>query len=234
MKKAGIIGGVGPASTLDYYGGIISGVRAKSNSGDYPRLVIDSVNMAEMLGYISENRLDKLIGLLVDAIEHLAAAGADFAAIASNTPHIVFERLNERSKIPLISIVDATCQYAAQAGCRRAVVLGTRFTMRSGLYSGALERYGIEAVLPDERMQNQVHGIIFPNLEDGIVLPEDKAKLIEISGKLISSSKADALVLGCTELPLAIKPGDIDTMLLDTMRIHIEAIVREILSEAKS
>lgn len=230
MKKAGIIGGIGPASTLDYYSGIIGGVRGRAKDENYPRLVIDSVNMAEMIGYISANEPDKLIGLLVGSVGHLAAAGADFAAIASNTPHIVFDEVSERSAIPLISIVDAACRYAVHAGCCKAVVLGTLFTMRSGLYSKALERHGIEAVLPDEQTQNEVWGLIYPNLENGLVIPGDKARLVEIAKRLVDSSKADALLLGCTELPLAIKPGDIDTLLLDTMQIHIEAIVNEIMT----
>ncbi len=230
MKRAGIIGGIGPASTLDYYSGIISGVREKSNGDDYPLLVIDSINMTEMIGYIADNDWDKLVCLLVSSIDRLAAAGADFAAIASNTPHIVFDATRERSKLPLISIVDATCRYAVEAGCRRAVVLGTLFTMRSGLYSHTLERYGIETVVPDDRTQNEVWGLIYPNLENGIVIPGDKARLVEIAQKLLDTSQADALVLGCTELPLAIKPGDIDTVLVDTMRIHIDEITREILA----
>jgi aspartate racemase len=230
MKKAGIIGGIGPASTLDYYTGIINGVRKRSDSADYPTLVIDSVNMTEMLGYVSENHREKLVGLLAGAVDHLAAAGADFAAIASNTPHIVFDEVRKRSKLPLLSIVDETCRYAAGMGCQRVVVLGTLFTMRSGLYTDALKRLGIEAVVPDDRTKEEVHGVIFPNLEDGIVLTEDKAKLLEISERLLAASKADALVLGCTELPLAIKPGDLDTVLLNTTQIHIEAIIREILA----
>lgn len=229
MKKAGIIGGIGPASTLDYYSGIISGVRERAKGEDYPRLVIDSINMTEMVGYAEINAWDKVTEILVTSVGHLAAAGADFAAMASNTPHIVFNELNERSKIPLISIVEATCRYAAEAGCRRVIVLGTRFTMRSGLYTGALERYGIQAVVPDDWTKEEVHGIIFPNLENGLVLPEDKARLLGISNRLIDASKADGLLLGCTELPLAIKPGDVDTILLDTVKIHIDAIIREIL-----
>ena len=230
MKKAGIIGGIGPASTLDYYSGIVNGVRERSNSEDYPHLVIDSVNMTEMIGYITENEWDKLIGLLVSSIDNLADAGADFAAIASNTPHIVFDAVRERSRLPLISIVEATCCYAEQIGCRRAAVLGTLFTMQSGLYTRALEKYGIEAFVPDDRMQHEIYGLFFPNLENGIVVAEDRVKLIEISQGFVASSGADALVLGCTELPLAIKPGDIDTVILDTVQIHVEAIVRQILA----
>ncbi len=230
MKKVGIIGGIGPASTLDYYNGIISGVRELTKNEDYPKLVIDSVNMTEMIGYITENAWDKVTGLLVAATHHLAAAGADFAVMASNTPHIVFDALQAQSKLPLISIVDETCKYAANIGCRHVAVLGTLFTMRSGLYTKAFKKYGIDAFVPDEETQKEVYSLFFPNLENGIVIEEDRAKLIEIARRFVISTKADALVLGCTELPLAIKPGDIDTTILDTVQIHIGAIIKEILS----
>ena len=230
MKKVGIIGGIGPASTMDYYSGIIRGVRELTKSEEYPRLIIDSVNMTEMIGYVAGSQWDKLIALLLASIDHLVAAGANFAAIASNTPHLVFDEVQAKSKLPLISIVEETCRYAKRIGCGRAAVLGTLFTMRSRLYSEAFERYGIRAFVPEDRVQKEVYGIIFPNLENGIVLAEDKGRLLDISRNLISAVNADALVLGCTELPLAIKPSDLEITLLDTARIHIEAIVKEILA----
>jgi aspartate racemase len=186
--------------------------------------------MTEMIGYVAAGDTEGLTALLAGAVEEAAAAGADFAAIASNTPHIVFDAVRARSRLSLISIVEETCRYAQRTGCSRVVVLGTLFTMSSGLYTNAFERCGIQAFVPDEKGQEEVYGIIFPNLENGIVLREDKARLLEISEKLIQSHSADALVLGCTELPLAIKPGDLEVALLNTAQIHIEAIVRAIIS----
>ncbi len=230
MKKVGIVGGIGPASTLDYYDGIIKGVRKLSQGEDNPRIVINSINITEMIGYVGDEDSDKLTALLTGAVDELAAAGADFAGMASNTPHIVFDAVQTRSKLSLISIVEETCRAAVRLGCRRVAVLGTLFTMSSGLYTDALEKQGIEAFVPDARDQEAVNRIIFPNLESGVVLEEERAELLDISKKLIRDCGADALLLGCTELPLAIKPGDLDTVLLNTAQIHIDAIVREILS----
>jgi aspartate racemase len=229
MKKAGIVGGIGPVSTPDYYLGIINGYRERSQNGDYPEIVIDSINMTEMVEYVSERRYDELVMLLARSVANLEAAGADFAAIASNTPHIVFDEVRMRSKLPLISIVEETCIYAQKAGWMRAAVLGTLFTMQSGMYVQAFERYGINAFVPEAKMQETVHGIIFPNLEDGIVLQEDKKKLLETAEELVRTTNADVLVLGCTELPLAIRQEDISTPVLNTTQIHIDAIVRELL-----
>jgi len=228
MKKIGIIGGIGPASTLDYYSGVVSGYRAKINDGNYPKIVINSVNMAEMLSYVSGKDWDNLVNMLLAAINELAAAGAEFAAVASNTPHIVFDRIKQRSPLPLISIVGATCEYAQSKSCKKVIVLGTRFTMSSGLYSEAFKKYDIAAIVPSEQEQAEIHGIIFPNLEDGIIVPEDKQRMLAIADKLIAEHNADALVLGCTELPLMIKDGDLNTLLLNTAQIHIDAIVNYI------
>jgi len=138
VKKVGIVGGIGPVSTLDYYSGIINGCRAKANDDNYPEIVIDSINMTEMLSYVSNEDWDSLVNMLLNAIKNLANAGANFAAIASNTPHIVFDKVQKKSALPLISIVEATSAYVQERGCKSVVVLGTRFTMSNGLYSDAL------------------------------------------------------------------------------------------------
>ena len=225
LKKVGIIGGIGPASTLDYYSGIIDGYRAQVNDGNYPEMVIDSVNMTEMLSYVERKDWNALTEMMVGAINQLKAAGAQLIAIASNTPHTVFDRIKMRSPLPLVSIVDATIVYAQAKGVKKAVVIGTRFTMRSGLYANAFSKFNIPTVTPSIIEQEEIHGIIFPKLEEGIVDLNDKNKLLALANRLIFEHDADALVLGCTELPLMIKENDIDTLLINTTQIHIDAIV---------
>ena len=228
MKKVGIIGGIGPMSTIDYYCGIINGVRAKTNDDNYPEVLINSINMTKMLMLIANDNWESIIDMLLVAIKDLAVAGADFAAIASNTPHIVFDRIQRQSALPLISIVDATCEYAQTMNVKKAVAIGTRTTMRNGLYTKALDKYNISAIVPSESDQIAIENIIFPKLEDGIVVPEDKLKMLEIVESLIARHNGDALILGCTELPLMIKEDDIDIMMLNTTQIHIDAIVNYI------
>jgi len=228
MKKVGIIGGIGPVSTLDYYSGIISGVRAKKDCDDYPEIVIDSVNMTEMVSYISNEDWGSLVNMLLKSIKNLANAGADFAVIASNTPHIVFDKVQNESVLPLISIVDATCACVRREGCKSVVVIGTRFTMSSGLYSDAFKKYDITAIVPSENEQTVIHGIIFPKLEDGVVVPEDKKTMLTITRDLLSKHNADGLILGCTELPLMIKDDDLDTLIFNTTQIHVDAIVNSL------
>ena len=229
MKKTGIIGGIGPASTLDYYSGIINGYRAKTGADDYPEIIIDSINMTGMLSAVQNRDWDALAAIIVDAINNLASAGADFAAIASNTPHIVFDRVQKQSSLPLISIVDETCKIAKAKGCKKIVVIGTSFVMGNGLYPEAFDKYSILSAVPSESQQEAIHNLIFPNLENGIVVPEDKKKMLEIVTELIAEHRADSLVLGCTELPLMIQDGDIDTIILNATQIHIDAIINYIL-----
>ena len=228
MKIPGIIGGVGPASTLDYYTGIIDGCRSKFGGNDYPEVLISSINMNEVITYVRNKDWDALVDKLADTVSALADAGADFAVLSANTLHIVFDRVAERSRIPLISIVDETCRYARSRECRKVLVIGTYFTMSSGIYPAAFKRYGIDAVVPSDQEQQRIHSLFFPNLENGIVIPEDKQQMLELLSRLILEHNADALVLGCTELPLMIKEGDLDIPLIDTTKIHIASIVDSI------
>jgi len=230
VKKIGIVGGIGPASTLDYYKGIIEGYRAGGIRDDYPLMVIDSLNLTEMYNLVSTKQWDLFTAKLVDSIESLAASGAEFAAMAANTAHIVFDEVTKQSPLPLISIVEETCKYATARNCKSVVILGTAFTMSSGLYSEAFAKYGISAFVPPADEQQAIHGIIFPNLQEGIVLPEDKKTMLQIAKRMIREHDADALILGCTELPLIIKNEDLDTLLLDTTQIHIDAILSYMLA----
>jgi aspartate racemase len=229
MKKVGIVGGLGPESTIMYYKEIIAGYQKFVKTGDYPLIVIDSVNMTKLLGYLENKQKEDLVSYIVNSLKHLAAAGADFAAISSNTPHIVFEKVKEQSPLPLISIIEETCRFSKNNGYKKVVVLGTKFTMSSRMYRDSFEKYNMKAFTPDEASQTTINNIIYPNLENGIILPEDKLRMINIAEKEISNIHADALVLGCTELPLMIKQEDITTPLINTTQIHIDAIIQELL-----
>ena len=224
MKKAGIIGGIGPASTLDYYRGIVEGYR-KRTGGDYPEIVIDSVDMNEIVHLVQSKDWEVLTEKLVCSVNNLANAGADFAAMSSNTLHIVFDDVEKGSPIPLISIVDETCRYTKAKGCKKVLMIGTLSMMRSGAYIKAFEEYGIAAAVPSDKDQEYIHSLFFPNLENGIVVQEDKKKMLAVLNRLIAEHNADALVLGCTELPLMIKDGDLDIPIINTTQIHIDSIV---------
>jgi len=230
MKKLGLIGGLGPASTPDYYLGIIDGYRRRTGDINYPEIIIYSVNMTETTGHAERGEWDEVALQISGAADSLARAGADFAAIASNTPHIVFGEISGRSPIPMISIVDETCKFAARAGYKRVLVIGTLFTMESGLYDVPLAEHGIAPLTPDGGDRKRIYSLFFPNLENGIVVPEDRTEMLKLVDQIAYDQRADSLLLGCTELPLMIKPGDVRVPVIDTTRVHIDSIVDHLIN----
>jgi aspartate racemase len=226
----GIIGGLGPASTTDYYNGIINGFRAAAQEDIYPRLIVYSVNMTDILADVSAKRYDLLAEKLADTVQQLKNAGADFALIASNTPHVVFDRLKKISPLPLISIVDATVAYTAAHNWKRVLFTGTLFTMNNTFYPESFGEAGIECIMPSPEARQKIHSIIFPDLEQGIVTPEMKARFQAVCNPIIAAAESagrpvDAVVLGCTEIPLLIHDGDLPVPVINTTAVHIAAAV---------
>ena len=229
MKKFGLVGGVGYLATLDYYKNINEGFKARlenpPKSGSNPPIVIESINIADAYNFVQQKNWKDFAKLFSDAVCRLHGAGAEFAAIAANTAHIVFDDIQDASPIPLIGIVDETCKRAKEQGIKKMIIFGTDFTMSSGMYEEKCKQFDIEAISPNEIDRKIIHDIIFPNLESGIVLEHEKEMLLSIAKKMQKEHHADALVLGCTELPFAIKKGDLEITLLDTGAIHIDAIL---------
>ncbi len=232
MKKIGIVGGLGPASTIDYYREIIEIYRNAKGEDVYPEIVIDSVNMGELVGAIKDGALDAVAAQLMKSISNLKAAGADFGAIASNSPHIVWDMMKDNMPIPMISITEAVSDYIAEKGYKKVLILATEFTMRNGLYSRVLTEKGIDWVLPDEEDITILGNIIYPNLENAIVIYEDKLKMIAIAEKYIKECGADSVLLGCTEIPLMIKQGDVSVSVINSTEIHIAKICDTLLKDS--
>lgn len=231
MQKIGIIGGLGPESTIDYYKNIISIYKKETRDSNYPEIIINSINMTEMLSYIIKQDYSKLINLLLLSISQLKNAGADFAVIASNTPHMVFDQLKNKSALPLISIVEETCKKAFSLKIKKILLIGTAFTMNSDFYQKGFSKYNINTIVPDLLEQEIIQNIIFPELEEGIVIPEKKKQLIKICNELINKENIEGIVLGCTELPLMIKENDFNIKILNTAQIHIDAIVTKLIEK---
>lgn len=231
MTTIGLVGGLGPESTLMYYKEIVARCHDASPSGQYPRVLVNSVDMTTMLAFIERGDLDGLTGYLVAAISDLERAGASFAAIASNTPHLVFDMLHKRCALPLISIVEETAHTARTQNLKRLFLTGTGFTMNARFYAEVFSRYGVDIVYPEAADRQTIHSIIFPDLENGIVRPEKRELFLDICRSAIAMHGIDGLILGCTELPLIATEADFSIPVLDTARIHIDAIVDRFLAE---
>jgi aspartate racemase len=231
LKTLGIIGGVGPESTIDYYRSLIRLYRQRTDDGSYPEIIINSIDLKREIDLVERNQLPQLAAYLLDEVEKLARTGADFGLIASNTPHIVFDDLRPRSPIPLISIVEATCEVAAKMELKRVGLFGTHFTMQGRFYPDVFSRSGIALIVPDSRDQKYVHGKYMNELVNGVFLPETRDGLLEIADRLKERQQIEALILGGTELPLILKDEMHNGLpILNTTKIHVEAAVREMLA----
>ena len=231
MKLLGIIGGIGPESTVDYYQTIVGLYRARKPDGSYPALVINSVDMQRLRNAFEVNDLAAIVDYVVPELQRLHRAGAEFGLMAANTPHIVFDELQRQSPIPLISIVAVTCEAAKARGMKRVALLGTRFTMTAPLFPDVFTREGIEVVLPEPADQDYIHEKYLGELVNGIFLPETREGLLAIVDRMAQENGIDGVILGGTELPLILRePEHRGIPFLNTTRIHCEAAVERMFS----
>jgi aspartate racemase len=230
MKILGIVGGIAPESTIDYYRRIVTSYRERMEDGSYPRILINSIDLTRMLDLIAARELDGLTEYLLDAVTRLARAGADVGLLASNTPHLVFDELQRRSPIPLISIVEATCEATRPLGLTKVALLGTRFTMQARFYPDVFSRHGIAVVAPDADEQDYIHERYLGELVQGVYHAETRERILGIVERLRERAGIQAVILGGTELPLLFRDGaECKLPLLDTTGIHAERAVGELL-----
>jgi aspartate racemase len=230
MKTLGIVGGIAPASTIEYYRMLVAGYQTRRPDGSQPPVIIDSIDMQTMLRLIASDALDEVTAYLAAEIEKLARAGAEIGLLASNTPHVVFDRLAHASRIPLISIVEATYAVAARLRLTRVGLLGTRFTMQSVAYPSVFTPRGITLIVPDEADQTWVHGKYIGELVRADYRAETRAGVLEVVERLRRQHAIDGVILGGTELPLLLGDvADAGIPFLDTGRIHVEAALDSML-----
>ncbi|HVD96501.1 MAG TPA: amino acid racemase [Candidatus Limnocylindria bacterium] len=231
MNTLGIIGGLGPESTIDYYQKIIALYRERTGDGSYPEFIIASVNLRKGLDFMDANDLAGMADYLLEGIGKLARAGADFGLISANTPHIVFDEVASKSPILLISIVEATCAAAKARNLKRLALFGTRYTMQGSFYQKVFSREGIDLLVPDPTDQDYIHNKYFSELVPGEFLPQTRAGLLAIIDRMKAKSDIDGVILAGTELPLILRDPDHNGIpILNTTKIHVEAAVAEMLS----
>jgi len=231
MKTLGIIGGLGPESTLDYYQRIIALFRERTGDMHYPEFVIVSVDLRKGLDFLDANDLRGMANYLVEGIDKLARSGADFGIISANTPHIVFDEVAPKSPIPLISIVEATCAAAKAQNLKRLALFGTRYTMQANFYPKVFAREGIELLVPDSHERDYIHDKYFSELVPGKFLADTRVGLLAIVDRMKTTNSVDGVILAGTELPLILRDATHNGIpFLDTTKIHVEAAVARMLS----
>lgn len=221
MKKIGIIGGMSPESTLYYYKKFIHVSREKFEPHFYPEFVIYSINFKEFKdnpeGWEGRKRI------LINAAKALERAGAEVIGISANTPHIVFPEVQKAINVEMVSIIDAVAEEARRRGLKKLLLLGTKTTMSMPFYKEVLKERGFEVVTPNEAEIEEINRIIFEELMFENF--KGKSYLVELIERYAKEMGIEGVILGCTELPLAIKQGDVSVEVLDTAEIHIRALI---------
>jgi len=230
MNKLGLVGGIGPASTIEYYRLAYGEYRSRVTDGSAPPIVIDSVDVNLMLNMIGKRQLPEVTEYLLGSVSNLANAGADFGLLAAHTPHIVFDAIARASPIPLISVVRTTCNAVARTGMTRVSLFGTRFTMSGRFYPDVFSEVGISIVPPLLGEQEEIHHLYTTELINGLVVPESRDRLLAIARRLREDHDVQAVILAGTELPPALKDsGDASLHFLDPSVFHVRAAIDRML-----
>ncbi len=231
MKLLGIVGGIGPESTIDYYQALIAGWRERTGDNSYPPMVIDSIDLTRLRGYFEAGDNAAATAYLIEEVRRLERAGVEVAILAANTAHLVFDAVSAAARIPMISIVEATGDEVRRLGMTRVGLLGTRYTMKGPIYPDVLGRRGLAVAIPDDADIEVVHQAYFDELVPGIFKPETRARFIGIIARMKTRAGIEAVILGGTELPLLFREGEKPAVpLLDTTRIHVTRILDAMLA----
>ncbi|MCD8115568.1 MAG: amino acid racemase [Oscillospiraceae bacterium] len=225
MNKIGLIGGTGPESTLIYYKELVYGVQKRAGTSYFPNLIIESLSVFEVLKFCEDKNYDGLTEYLLLGINNLAAAGAKYGALTGITPHIVFDRLQARSPIPLVSIIDTACEFSKKQNYKRVALLGTYPTMTGNFFQSAFSKEEIEVITPNNIEMQFIGQKISSELELGIIDPDTQKRFASIAEKIVEQEQAEAIVLGCTELPLIFAETELPVPCIDVMRVHIDKLI---------
>ena len=223
MKKIGIVGGLGPEPTVEYYKIITEHFHGKPEGT--PRIIVYSLDVDELAALFEIEKYGEVVAILMEAIGALNRAGADFGLIAANTPHIVFDDVVKESPIPLLSIVTSTLEDIKRRGITRVGLLGTKFTMRSTLFQRELNPAGIEVFVPEEPEKEYIQQKIYDELAYGRFIDQTRSGFLDIVEKLIDRHGIEGVILGCTEIPLLLTEDAFGMPFLDTTRIHAESAI---------
>lgn len=225
MKKIGLIGGTGPESTLVYYKELNSRLNKLADGKAFPEIAIESIDLFKALNLVANEKYSELTDYISDRIKNLENGGAEIIALTAATMHVVYDSLKPKANKPFISIPGTAAEYAVSKGYKKVGLLGTIFTMEKDYLSKAFVAKNIEVITPSKEDKEIVHQIIANELEYGIVKEDSRFTLISVIKKMQEESGIEAVILGCTELPLALNKDNCPVDCLDIMEIHIQKLV---------
>ncbi|KQO22503.1 aspartate racemase [Flavobacterium sp. Leaf82] len=225
MKIIGLIGGISWVSTADYYKLINEGINDKLGGLNFSECLIYSFNYADIKKNNDANDWDSTFNMLLKGCQFLKEGGATAIVLCANTMHFIADRLEKEIDLPIINIASATATAIKKQGLKKVGLLGTKFTMELDFFKDKLIDQGIEAIIPQsEDDKDFIHTTIFEELGKGLVTDETKKRYLEIANQLIKEG-AEGIILGCTEIPLVIKPEDVSVPVFDTALIHSNAAI---------
>lgn len=225
MKKIGLIGGISWVSTSDYYTLINKGINEKLGGLNFSECLIYSFNYADIKRNNDANDWETTFKMLFKGCEFLKSGGAEAIVLCANTMHLIADKLQEAIDLPVIHIAAETADAIQKQDIKKVGLLGTKFTMELDFFKDKLTQKGIETIIPtSEDDKDFIHYTIFEELGRGIVTDETKKRYLEIANQLIQNG-AEGIILGCTEIPLVIKEGDLAVPIFDTALIHTQAAI---------
>jgi aspartate racemase len=223
VRCIGLVGGMSWESTAHYYRALNEGVRARLGGLHSARLLLHSVDFAEIEAMQRDGRWDDAGRLLQGAVRGLEAAGADFVVLAANTMHKVADQMMAGAGIPLLHVADVTAEAVHRAGLSAVGLLGTRYTMEQDFYVARLAAaHGLRTLVPGPEDRALVNRVIFEELVLGVTSSASKESYLSIARRLAHAG-AQGLVAGCTEIGMLLGPGDLDMPFFDTAQLHVEA-----------
>ncbi|WP_416956815.1 aspartate/glutamate racemase family protein [Nocardioides sp. T5] len=229
MRKIGLLGGMSWESSALYYEILNEAVRERLGGYHSARVVMSSVDFAEVEAMQAAGEWDAAGALLAAEAAALEAAGAECLVLCTNTMHKVADAIEAATEVPLVHIVDVTAAAVLAAGLSRVALLGTRFTMEQAFVRDRLATHGVEALVPPAEDRELVHEVIYGELVHGVVREASRAAYVDVVGRLVADG-AEGVVLGCTEIELLLRPEDVDVPVFATTRLHALAALDVALS----
>ncbi len=229
MKTIGLLGGMSYESTLEYYRLINQDIQKRLGGSHSAKILLYSFDYAELEQLLKLNDWKQIEDRLSQEGNKLKHAGADQIALCANTVHLVAKDVEKRVGLPLIHIAEATAQKVSEKGLKKVLLLGTIYTMGSTMYSDIFKQKKIDMITPSPRDQAFIHRTIYQELIRGLFKEESKNKFLDIINHIFEEEKMDGVILGCTEIPLLIHQQDLELPLFNTLEIHVEKIVQELL-----
>ena len=226
MKTIGLLGGMSWESTVGYYKEINQGVNKELGGLHSAKIILDSVDFGPIEKLQHKDDWDGTAEILIQAAQGVERAGADFLLICTNTMHKVAQQIQQSINIPLLHIADATAEALTKDGVKKVGLLGTAFTMEQEFYKSRLiNDFGLDVIVPEKNDRAIVHSVIYKELCLGQVQDASRVEYLRIIQQL-SDQGAEAVILGCTEIAMLVKPQDTDVKLYDTTSIHAAKAVQ--------